>query len=93
MLLIAAYCFFHAAKPVDFYFPGNQPDEWYGCLSEPLLISKGVEIENYQSMIDDNATALERSATMLTRGINFAVLSPVGFFTVYAVTYWISCLA
>jgi len=92
-LLISAYFCFKAAKPVDFYFPGNQPEEWYQCVHEPISESKGGEIENYQSMIEGNAMALERSADLLMRGINIAITSPIVFFFVYGVTYLISCQA
>ncbi len=92
VLLLAAFFCILAAKPIDFYFPGNQPAEWYGCLNEPLLESKGVEIENYQSMIEDNAAALAAAAKWLIRGISLAIASPLAFVIVYsAIYYWISC--
>lgn len=93
VLMLAAFFCFLAAKPIDFYFPGNQPSEWYGCLADSLSVSKGFEIENYQSMIEDNAAALDRAAKWLMRGINLAIASPLAFLVVYGITYWISCLA
>src|SRR5688572_13087690 len=36
-----------AARPVDFFFPGSQPDKWWDVATEPLSSLLGYETENY----------------------------------------------
>ncbi len=74
---VAAYMCFLAAKPIDFYPPGNHPQQWYSSLGLPLNEAKGKEVENYQEMIDDNDTSLQASAGWLNRGVKVAIASPV----------------
>jgi len=87
MVLLAAYLCFLSARPVDFYAPGNQPAEWYGCLDLPLRVSKGCEIENYQEMIQENAAALKASADNLVAGMRMALVSAPATIFVYLITY------
>lgn len=91
LFLLAAYQCFRAAKPIDFYFPGNQPNEWASCLSDPLKKSKGVEIENYQEMIAENHTALDRAADYLILGMRIAIATPFLSVLVYFAAIWLSC--
>lgn len=90
MLLLAAHFCFSAAKPVDFYVPGNQPEEWYGCLKSPIHESKGVEVENYQEMISDNAVALDKAADHLLVGMRIAIFSPIAAALACLIIYVIS---
>ena len=76
-LFIAALCCFWAARPVDFYYPGNQPDNWYDVLSSDLTESKAFEIENYDQIISENAKILATNAKWLAAGFIAASLSPV----------------
>jgi hypothetical protein len=85
----AAFCFM-AARPVDFYVPGNQPEQWATCLLDPLSESKGAEIDNYQDMINDNAASLERASGHLLDGLRLALSAPVVGSVVYLVTSLIS---
>ena len=89
--LLAAYQCFRAAKPIDFYFPGNQPAEWYQCLGDPLNNSKGGEVENYQEMISENQTALDSAADFLINGMRLAIATPFISVLTYALTTWIFC--
>ena len=85
----AAFCFL-AARPVDFYVPGNQPDQWASCALAPLSESKAKEIENYQEMIDDNASSLELGSKNLMQGLQLALAAPIVGAAVFAITSLIS---
>ena len=85
----AAFCLM-AARPVDFFVPGNQPEQWATCLLDPLSASKGKEITNYQEMIDDNAASLERASNHLLDGLRLAFAAPVVGAVVFLVTSLIS---
>lgn len=85
----SALCFM-AARPVDFYVPGNQPEQWRACSLESLVVSKGKEIENYQSMIDDNATSLECASAFLVHGLKLALAAPIIGAAVFVLTSLIS---
>ncbi len=84
-LSVAAYLCVLAAKPIDFYPPGNHPAQWYGCVDAALGDAKGAEAENYQEMIVANNAALETSATWLNRGITTAIVSPVAAMLLFLV--------
>ena len=89
MLAGASFCFL-AARPVNFFVPGNQPEQWASCMHDALNESKGVEIENYQAMINDNADVLERASNHLIDGLKLALISPVVGISVYGITYLFS---
>jgi len=84
LFLIATYLCFLAAKPVNFYPSGNHPRQWVPALDMPINDAKGAEIENYQEMIDDNATALDASASWLNRGVMAPIASPFVAIIVFA---------
>lgn len=89
-MLAGAYFCFLAGRPVDFFVPGNQPVEWYSCLAAPLSQAKGVEIENYQSKIEDNEAALDIAATNLMKGMRLGGAAPIVGAAIYGVTWYFS---
>jgi cation transporter-like permease len=91
LFLAASWFCFAAAKPIDFYFPGNQPVQWIACLNEPLSVSKGGEIENYQEMIEANEEVLETASKSLAYGMGIAISTPFVAVLAYIATYLIFC--
>ena len=85
VLLIGAGCCLWAARPVDFYSPGNEPASWWRETHTDLKESLGAECEVYQEMINENVTVLEDNGAWLTFGLRIAALSPVAGFFVWLV--------
>jgi hypothetical protein len=79
----AAACSFYAARPVDFNYPGNEPEKWYGCLADPLHESIGYETQNYSEAISENASILAANSGWLTAAFWAAALAPIAGVLVY----------
>lgn len=77
LMLCAAYLCFHAARPVDFWLPGNCPAEWWGVDEPDLVALMGAESENYQEKIEDNNGLLASNARWFSCGIQTAFVAPV----------------
>jgi hypothetical protein len=76
-LILAALFASWAARPCDFYFPGNQPSQWFGVRTIELPLLLGGEAENYDARIAFNETALASSKRALGRAHVLAVLAPM----------------
>lgn len=76
-LLCGAFCHFHAARPVDFYFPGNRPEAWFGTRKVKLAVAIGGETENYQFCIAHNDEIIDNNAEWYRRGSRFVLMAPV----------------
>jgi len=76
-----------AARPVDFYYPGNQPHNWFDCRDGHLSEVLGGEAENYDVRIEANDQTLIANHRALGRGILFAISAPV-----VAVVVWFAVL-
>ena len=76
-LLAGAFCYFHAARPVDFYFPGNAPESWFGTRKQGLVVAIGGEVENYQFCISQNEDVLAGNAEWYRLGYRFALVAPI----------------
>lgn len=83
-LTIGAVLGMWAARPIDFYFPGNQPEEWYGCRNGSLAEALGGEAENYQERIGLNAVALGANQRAVAMGAGLAVCAPIA-----AISAWL----
>ncbi|SIT59297.1 membrane hypothetical protein [Mesorhizobium prunaredense] len=82
---IAAGCSFYSARPVDFNYPGNEPEKWYGSLSQPLDESIGIEAENYSAGIAENAEILAGNAMWLTVAFWAAAIAPLAGLALYGI--------
>ena len=76
-LLCGACCHFHAARPSDFYFPGNHPEAWFGTRRRDLAVAIGGEAENYQFCIAQNEGVLSSNAEWYRRGSRFVLVAPI----------------
>lgn len=76
-LLCGAFCYFHAARPVDFYFPGNLPEAWFGTRNQKLVAAIGGEAENYQFCIVHNEGILGGNADWYRLGSRFVLVAPI----------------
>lgn len=79
----AAACSFYSARPVDFNYPGDEPEKWHGCLTDPLPESIGVEAENYSAGITENAGILGSNAKWLAAAFWAAAVAPVAGIVAY----------
>ncbi len=78
IFLIVAAVFAHwSARPCDFYFPGNQPAQWFPVRTVALAMLLGGEAENYDERIAFNEAALGTNKLALERAHIIAILSPV----------------
>lgn len=66
-----------AARPIDFYFPGNVPDGWMDCRHAALAPMLGYEAENYGAHINANDIALGANQKALRRSYAFAIAAPL----------------
>jgi len=76
-LLIAAGYAGRSARPVDFYYPGNQPNKWYEIRGGDLTVALGGEAENYDQHIASNQTILADSREAINIAFWIAIASPV----------------
>ena len=74
---LAAALGFYASRPVDFYFPGNQPENWYACLSDRLHDSIWGEVENYSEEIEYNQEIMDKNAKILIYSVVLAASAPI----------------
>lgn len=74
-----------AARPVDFYAPGNHPQSWFDLLDRPLFDVMLGEAENYQAHIEANAAFLLTNCRLIGFGAALATSAPV-----LAVLVWIA---
>jgi hypothetical protein len=79
-----------AARPTDFYFPGNQPEKWIPIRKGNLIEALGGEAENQGQRIAINDELLVANAKALTRAALLAVAAPLAGVIAGAVTFY-SC--
>ena len=77
LLTAAAFCCFWAARPINFYFPGNHPASWWNCRTSPLVPALGGEAENYQTRIEHNERCLQANARAFNRRMRLAGAAPL----------------
>lgn len=77
ILLLAAARAAWAARPIDFYFPGNQPPQWWPCRKGNLAELLGGESENYGARIEYNQDRLTENQTAIKDASTLALISPI----------------
>ena len=86
VLFFAALLCAWAARPVDFYIAGYEPQKLAKSASEPLLM-KRFTAEDMQMRIDNNRDVLDRASAMLRMGTALAFIAPIFAIGIYAVFY------
>jgi hypothetical protein len=76
-LIFAAVFANWAARPCDFYLPGNQPSQWFPVKRVALNKLLGGEAENYEARITFNESTLASNKRALERAHIAAILSPI----------------
>ena len=76
-LLFAAGCAGWSARPVDFYYPGNQPRQWYEARNADVKVALGGEAENYDRHIASNQVILTSSRKAINLAFWAAIMSPI----------------
>ena len=87
LMFSASVCCFLAARPRDFYYPGNHPNRWWNVCTERLAVLTAGETENYQEVIDANAGVIASNNKWLGRGIKAAVVAPILAFIVWLLLF------
>jgi hypothetical protein len=74
-----------AARPINFYVPGNEPKSWYGDIANPreLKVLLGEQAEVYQEMIDDNMRTLSKNSQRFIAGAMAGMAAPLAGFVVW----------
>ncbi len=75
-----------AARPVDFYIPGNHPEQWYESRLGNLAENLGGEAENYQTRITSNAARLVKMGRVLKGGAFLVCTAPI----VATASFWLT---
>ena len=80
LFLVGAFFCIWATMPVKFWTPGNAPEEWYPDIiaKRDLNEAKGEQIENYNSMILDNAAVMKSNGRKFKSGALLGACAPVG---------------
>jgi hypothetical protein len=78
ILMAAGACLcLWAARPVDFYFPGNHPSCYGEVMHKPLADVICGEAENYQEHIEKNATILQSNSKLVSSGAMASTAAPL----------------
>jgi len=85
-LLTAAGFAAWAARPTDFFFPGNQPAHWWEWRKGDFIKMMGGEAENYQRHIEANDEILMHNQRAIWRGFKTAIGAPVAAVLVWGAT-------
>ncbi len=87
LLTLGAFLSLRAARPIDFYAPGNSPSQWWDCRNDDLVHAIGGEAKNYQARIDYNERCLQKNANYLNYGTAIAAAAPlIAFLAWYLAT-------
>lgn len=88
LLYLASCVAFWAARPVDFYFPGAYPSNWWGCRKSKLNDALIGEAQNYQERIEHNEKQIDLNAIATLRATKIALCAPVIGSLVLVITYF-----
>lgn len=83
LLLIAAAFAAWAARPIDFWFPGSRPEQWYDGRKQGLALMIGGAAENVQIAIDENEAFMSGNQTAVRFSFVLALLSPLAALAVW----------
>lgn len=86
LLLASAVAAAWAARPIDFYFPGNQPHQWFPGRMNNLVGMIGGEAENYDARIVFNQERLGENQTAIKVAFWLALAAPLLASTAWIVT-------
>lgn len=78
LLVVAAILAAWAARPIEFYYPGNQPGQWFDGRRNDLVTMIGGEAENYDARITYNDERLGENQIAIRRAFGFAIAAPLG---------------
>ena len=76
LFIAAAILAAWAARPIDFYFPGNQPSQWFPGRLNDLVPMIGGEAENYDERIAYNDERLGENQVAIRRAFTLAIIAP-----------------
>lgn len=88
LLYLASCVAFWAARPVNFYFPGAYPNDWWPCRKAKLNDALIGEAQNYQERIEHNEKQIDSSAAALLRATKIALCAPIAGVLVLGITYF-----
>jgi hypothetical protein len=77
LLLLGAARAAWAARPIDFYYPGNQPSQWFPNRSANLAEMMGGEAENYDERIEFNSDRLSENQQAIRDAFLLAITAPI----------------
>jgi hypothetical protein len=77
LLAVAAGFNIHAARPTEFYCPGNYPSQWWPHATGDFALMVAGEAENYDERIRFNSQILDANGKWQRRGSYLGVAAPV----------------
>jgi MFS family permease len=79
MFLLGALSCILATLPVQFFTPGNDPEEWYEDIRDGVCeqLAFGQQVVHYNTHIFANRTTLERNAGRFRNGALLGISAPV----------------
>ncbi len=83
ILLVAGAFAAWAARPIDFWFPGSRPEQWYDGKLEKCVDMLGGAAELTQSSIDENEAFMVGNQTAVRISFVLALLSPIAGLAVW----------
>lgn len=85
-LLIAATFAAWAARPIDFFYPGSRPEEWYENRKEDFVEMLGGAAERTQTVIDENERFMDGNQEAIRAALILAIFSPI-----FGAVFWWMC--
>jgi hypothetical protein len=90
LMAVGACICLWAARPVDFFFPGNHPASWENILGAPIADALHGEALNYQDHIEANAEFLEKNSKMVSKGAMISTAAPLAGIAIWLLASAIS---
>lgn len=77
-LVGAVFCI-HATLPIDFWTPGNDPQEWYGDIEQnkDVQVALGEQAEHFNTHILANRKSIDRNAARFLIGALTGISAPI----------------
>jgi hypothetical protein len=76
-LLAAAFAAAWAARPIDFWYPGSRPEQWYHGRTQDSTKMIGGQAENVQMAIEENEAFMAGNQTAIRASFVLALVSPL----------------
>jgi hypothetical protein len=77
LLFVSVWLLAYAARPVDFYVPGNEPKNWFLALELSLKELIGSETKHYDDMIAENENILRNNEIAVRNAFKIALAAPI----------------